>query len=71
VTDSWQGRGIGTELLRRIVAVARAEGLECVNAQIAAENAEMREVAKRVGFTIEPVSETLVRAVMRLDAGAA
>ncbi len=66
VTDSWQGRGIGTELLRRIVDVARAEKLESVSAQVAAENAEMRGVAVRVGFTIEPVSDTLVRAVMRL-----
>ncbi|MEI8334876.1 MAG: GNAT family N-acetyltransferase, partial [Chloroflexota bacterium] len=58
--------GIGTELLRRIVDVARAEKLESVSAQVAAENAEMRGVAVRVGFTIEPVSDTLVRAVMRL-----
>jgi acetyltransferase len=71
VTDSWQGRGIGTELLRRVVAVARNEGLACVNAQIAADNTDMREVAERVGFTIEPVSDTLVRAVMRLDDGVA
>ncbi len=69
VTDSWQGHGIGTELLRRIVEVARNEGLKCVSAQIAAENTGMRDVAERVGFTLEPVSAVLVRAVMRLDGG--
>ncbi|HLO35793.1 MAG TPA: GNAT family N-acetyltransferase, partial [Candidatus Deferrimicrobium sp.] len=34
VTDAWQGRGIGTELLRRIVEVARAEGLGLLGADI-------------------------------------
>ena len=71
VTDAWQGRGVGTELLRRIVAVAQAEGLESLGAEIAAGNAGMREVAAHVGFTIEPISDAQVRAVMRLDAGTA
>ena len=70
VTDSWQGRGIGTELLRRVVEVAQKEGLERVSAHIGADNTDMREVAERVGFTIEPVSDTLVQAVMRLGDGA-
>jgi acetyltransferase len=53
VADPWQGRGLGTELLRRIVAVARAERLDRVGADISAENERMAGVAEKLGFTVE------------------
>ncbi len=54
VTDAFQGRGIGTELLRRIVAIARAEGLEQLGADIRADNAPMLATAARLGFEVGP-----------------
>ena len=53
VADRWQRRGIGTELLRRLVEIARAEGLERVCAEMLADNIGMRRIAERVGFRIE------------------
>jgi len=53
VVDRWQRRGIGTELLRRLVAIARAEGLERICAEMLTDNVGMRRVVERVGFVIE------------------
>ena len=54
VTDARQGIGVGTELLRRIVDVARAEGVATLSADMRADNAGMRRAAEKVGFAILP-----------------
>jgi acetyltransferase len=67
VTDAWQGRGIGTELLRRLVEIARAEGVAVIGAQMRAENTGMRKASERLGFTITAGStDDVVRAEMQL-----
>ena len=67
VTDARQGKGVGTELLRRLVEIARAEGVAVIGAQMRAENIGMRKVSERVGFTISVGSaDDLVRAEMQL-----
>ncbi len=38
VTDERQGKGVGTELLRRLVEVARAEGIAVLGADMRADN---------------------------------
>ena len=53
VGDAWQRRGLGTELLRRIVDIARAEKLSRVTATMLPDNTAMLQVAERVGFTVE------------------
>ena len=67
VGDRWQGRGIGRELLRRLVGVARAEGLSLLWAEMLGANVAMRRTALGCGFTLvdEPASST-VRAELRL-----
>jgi acetyltransferase len=52
VSDSWQGRGLGTRLLARLVDIGRKEGLERISGAILADNVEMQHVAERVGFTV-------------------
>lgn len=52
VRDDWQGRGLGTELLRRIVEVARNEGVTRVTATMLPNNHAMMRVASRLGFEI-------------------
>ncbi len=67
VTDAWQGRGIGTELLRRLVEIARAEGVAVIGAQMRTENTAMRKASERLGFTITAGStDEVVRAEMQL-----
>ncbi len=67
VSDAWQGRGLGSELLARLVAVARAEGVRRVVAEILATNGPMIRLAGRLGFRVagEPMDET-VRVVLDL-----
>jgi acetyltransferase len=67
VGDQWQGRGLGTELLRRLVQIGRDEGLQRIWAEMLPTNAGMRRTAKAAGFTItEEFGAPTVRAELRL-----
>jgi acetyltransferase len=67
VGDPWQHRGLGSELLRRLVAIARDEGLELIWADMLASNMSMRHTAQSVGFTlIDEPGEPTTRAELRL-----
>jgi acetyltransferase len=52
VADRWQGRGLGTELLRRIVQVARDERLSQVVAYMLPDNREMQHVFTKMGASL-------------------
>jgi acetyltransferase len=69
ITDRSQGKGLGTELLRRLIDVARAEKIERLSADIMSENTDMRRIAKKLGFRLRDVpGEPTIRAVMELSA---
>lgn len=53
VDDRYQGQGLGTELYRRLIAVARDEKLKRVVSTILAENREMRTICQKLGFRME------------------
>ena len=68
VADGWQRRGLGGELLRRLIGVARDEGVGRVTGDILASNAGMLRVSKRAGFTLRRHPETdTIEAAMRLS----
>ena len=52
VGDQYQRQGLGTELFRRLLRVARAERIERVVATMLAENYEMRAICQRLGFRV-------------------
>jgi acetyltransferase len=52
ISDSWQGRGLGTRLLNRLVEIGRKEGLRRITATILTDNVEMQRVSEKVGFTV-------------------
>jgi acetyltransferase len=54
ISDDVQRQGLGTELLRRLVEVARAEGLKRLSAETLPDNAGMQAACRKVGFRIEP-----------------
>jgi acetyltransferase len=56
ITDEYQGRGLGTELSRRLVEIARAEKIERVIAEILPENIHMQRVCRELGFRMEQFS---------------
>jgi len=53
VDDRFQGQGIGTELFRRLISVAREEKLTRVVSTILSENREMRAICQKLGFHME------------------
>ncbi len=52
VSDSYQCRGLGTELLGRLLQVGRDEQLDRINAEILAENFAMQRVCEKLGFRL-------------------
>ena len=53
VSDRWQKQGLGSELLRRIVEIARAEKFTRVSAIIMSDNHAMMHVSKKTGFALK------------------
>ncbi len=54
ISDAYQGIGIGGELIRRAVDVARGEKLQAISAIVTADNQSMRSLFEKLGFKIEP-----------------
>jgi Acetyltransferases, including N-acetylases of ribosomal proteins len=52
VIDEYQGEGIGTELLRRLVEVGTTEGLDRITADILQQNHAMQRVCEKLGFEV-------------------
>jgi RimJ/RimL family protein N-acetyltransferase len=61
VIDAYQGNGIGTALLRHLIAIARDSGLKALTAEVLPENAAMLTVFNRLGFHAQPTSDPQVR----------
>jgi acetyltransferase len=52
VSDEWQGRGLGTELLARLIQVGRDEKLSRLTADILPDNREIQRVCSQQGFRL-------------------
>jgi RimJ/RimL family protein N-acetyltransferase len=50
VVDTWQGRGIGSTLMRHLVKIANDAGLQELTAEVLPENAAMLKVFGKFGF---------------------
>jgi RimJ/RimL family protein N-acetyltransferase len=61
VVDAYQGNGIGTLLLRHLLAIAREAGLKELTAEVLPENAAMLKVFGRLGFHIHAAGDPQVR----------
>ncbi len=67
ITDNYQRRGLGAELLRRLVQVGREEGLKRITAEILPENLGMQAICEKLKFRLKhSASEGLVRAEISL-----
>ena len=62
VADEWQGRGLGSELMRALATAASARDIDCLEGTTLAENARIADWARRFGFNVqtEPNSGGLV-----------
>jgi len=53
VGDPWQGKGIGAELLTRVLRIVQERGMETVWGTALAQNTQMANLAKELGFEIK------------------
>jgi acetyltransferase len=52
IRSDQQGRGIGHELMTRLVAFARAESYHAITGQVLAENGRMLDMCRKLGFEV-------------------
>ncbi len=57
IADPYQGIGLGGELVRRALDVAKRERLENLSAVLTSDNQAMRHIFRKLGFHIEAVQD--------------
>lgn len=68
VADDWQGRGLGGELMRRIVELARGRGFTHMEGITRSDNRAMQTLSRQLGFSVssDPEDAALYRLEKRL-----
>lgn len=67
VDDRFQHQGLGTELYRRLIEVARDEHMTSVVSTILNENREMQAICRKLGFRLEAnMDDGTIEAVLKL-----
>jgi acetyltransferase len=65
IRDDYQGQGLGTALLTRLLDIGRDEGLQTIHAYMLDENTGMRRICKNLGFDFQR-DGNLIKAVITL-----
>jgi RimJ/RimL family protein N-acetyltransferase len=71
VADDWQNRGLGGQLLERLVERAREEGVERFTALVLAENTDARRLLERLGNTVRHGEGSQIELEIELPPGRA
>mgnify|MGYP000603281593 CR=1 FL=1 len=50
VADEWQKKGIGRQLMQRLMTVARDRGIEIMEGEVLSNNSKMLRLCERLGF---------------------
>jgi GNAT superfamily N-acetyltransferase len=66
VLDDWHRKGLGTLLMRHLIEVARARGIVFMVSVDSAENVEMGDLARYLGFSTEHDPQDASQVVHRL-----
>ena len=67
VSDLWQGQGMGKELSKRLIQIARDEKLSRLEADMLTENVGMQAICKQLGFKVtKGTTEPAVHATLDL-----
>lgn len=67
VADAWQGRGLGSELMRALVTAAAERDIDCLEGTTLAENGRIAEWARRFGFAVRTQPNTGGLMLVQLD----
>ncbi|HTO22926.1 MAG TPA: bifunctional acetate--CoA ligase family protein/GNAT family N-acetyltransferase, partial [Spirochaetia bacterium] len=67
ISDNWQGRGLGKELLARLLIVGADEKLSLLTADILPDNRAVMRICEKLGFELKhSVEDGVVRATFKL-----
>jgi len=67
VSDECQAQGLGTELLRRLIQIAKAEGLKRLRGEVLRDNITMQTVMKKLGFRLRMMEDPAsIHAILEL-----
>ncbi|WHZ18021.1 MAG: GNAT family N-acetyltransferase [Rhodanobacteraceae bacterium] len=66
VADAWQGKGLGTVLMRDLIDLARRRGVRSMVSVDAHDNWRMQELARDLGFKGEPDPDDPTQVIHRL-----
>lgn len=67
VADRWQRKGLGTLLMKHLIEVARAKGMRRMTAVVSAENLQMKDLARQLGFHMRVDPEDARQALHELE----
>ena len=66
VSDACQGMGIGKELLRRLIDMARQEKLECIEFLMTPDNKVMKKMCSEFGCCFSEAEQGMIKAEISL-----
>lgn len=67
IADAWQGRGLGSLLMRALLDVARSRGLARMHGMVLAQNAGMLRLMQRLGFRARPDPEDAAMVLVAIE----
>ncbi|MCB1925443.1 MAG: bifunctional acetate--CoA ligase family protein/GNAT family N-acetyltransferase [Gammaproteobacteria bacterium] len=66
VADEWQKKGIGRQLMQRLMTVARDRGIEIMEGEVLSNNSKMLRLCEKLGFrTVHDAADPEIVAVRR------
>lgn len=71
VSDDWQGKGLGTIMMRHLIDIARQRGFKSMYSIDAGDNEPMRELAEHLGFERRHDPDDATQVIHTLDLRAA
>jgi acetyltransferase len=67
VSDHWHGRGLGKELLARLLVVGADEKLSKLTADVLPDNRDVMRICEKLGFTLKhSLEDQVVHAEFKL-----
>jgi acetyltransferase len=66
ISDLCQGMGIGSELMEKLIPIAREEKIKCLEAIMTSDNESMQALGKRFGFTFSETDEGMTKMELAL-----
>jgi len=66
VSDQWQGQGLGTELMEKLICIAKDEDMSHITGCIMSGNTGMQKVCRKIGFQLHRMPDGEYKADMHL-----